>query len=37
MNCPRPGGQCNEFMCGSSVDGVCSYKKENNCEFCNKI
>lgn len=23
MNCPRPGKECNEFMCGSSVDGVC--------------
>ncbi len=23
MSCPRPGKECNEFMCGSSVDGVC--------------
>lgn len=35
INCPRPGEQCNEFMCGSSVDGICHI--ENNCDFCNKI
>ena len=35
MNCPRPGEECNEFMCGSSVDGICN--DENDCEFCNKI
>lgn len=23
MSCPRPGEECNEFMCGSSVDGTC--------------
>ena len=23
MSCPRLGKECNEFMCGSSVDGVC--------------
>lgn len=35
INCPRPGEQCNEFMCGSSVNGICHI--ENNCDFCNKI
>ena len=29
MNCPRPGKECNEFMCGSSVEGICASKKEN--------
>lgn len=28
MNCPRPGEQCNEFMCGSSVDGICTSDTE---------
>ena len=23
MGCPRPGKECNEFMCGNSVEGVC--------------
>lgn len=23
MSCSRSGKECNEFMCGSSVDGVC--------------
>lgn len=23
MSCPRPGKECNEFMCGNSVEGVC--------------
>lgn len=23
MSCPRPGKECNEFMCGYSVEGVC--------------
>ena len=23
MGCPRPGKECNEFMCGYSVEGVC--------------
>lgn len=31
INCPRPGEQCNEFMCGSSVDGTCQL---GTCEFC---
>ena len=22
MSCPRPGKECNEFMCGYSVEGV---------------
>ena len=39
MTCPRIGEKCNEYMCGSSVDGICtdvclaSYleqKKEDN-------
>ena len=34
-NCPRPGEQCNEFMCGSSVDGICHI--ENNCDFVIKF
>ncbi len=29
MSCPRPGKECNEFMCGSSVNGVCIEKIEN--------
>lgn len=24
MSCPRPTKGCNEFMCGSSVDGICT-------------
>ena len=24
MSCPRPTENCNEFMCGSSVNGVCT-------------
>ena len=28
MNCPRPGEQCSEFMCGSSVDGICTSDTE---------
>ena len=24
MSCPRPGEKCYEFMCGSSIDGVCT-------------
>lgn len=23
MSCPRPNKECNEFMCGSSVNGIC--------------
>ena len=23
MFCPRLGKECNEFMCGNSVEGVC--------------
>ena len=39
MNCPRPGKKCNEFSCGSSVDGICTSDeyKENDCDFCNTI
>ena len=33
LNCPRPGEQCNEFMCGSSVDGTCQLDI-GTCEFC---
>ena len=33
MNCPRPGKECNEFMCGSSVDGTCQLDI-GTCEFC---
>lgn len=28
MSCPRPGKECNEFMCGSSVDGICTSDTE---------
>lgn len=24
MNCPRYGEECNEFMCGSSINGICT-------------
>ena len=24
MSCPRIGEKCNEYMCGSSVDGICT-------------
>lgn len=37
MSCPRPGKECNEFMCGNSIDGICVSDKENDCEFCNVI
>ena len=23
MDCPRLGIECNEFMCGSCIDGIC--------------
>lgn len=23
MSCPRPGEECKEFACGSSIDGMC--------------
>ena len=23
MSCPRPREECFEFMCGSSIDGIC--------------
>lgn len=36
MNCPRPGKECNEFMCGSSVDGICQ-RNEIKCDFCSEI
>lgn len=29
MSCPRPGKECNEFMCGSSIEGVCGGLKNN--------
>ena len=36
MSCPRPGEKCNEFMCGSSVEGICQ-EQEIVCNFCNKV
>lgn len=24
MSCPRPNEACYEFMCGSSIDGICT-------------
>lgn len=24
MSCPRPGEKCYEFMCGSSIEGICT-------------
>lgn len=27
MSCPRPGEECNEFMCGNSVNMICMNKK----------
>lgn len=35
-NCPRPGKECNEFMCGNSIDGICQENKIK-CDFCNTI
>lgn len=33
MNCSRPEKDCDEFMCGSSVD--CTYQLDiGTCEFC---
>lgn len=29
-NCPRPGKECNEFMCGNSVDGICTIQEYKN-------
>ena len=26
MSCPRPGEKCKEFSCGSSIDGICTYR-----------
>lgn len=26
MSCPRPGEKCKEFACGSSIDGICTYR-----------
>lgn len=39
MSCPRPGKECNEFSCGSSINGKCASDKGegNDCEFCNII
>ena len=28
--CPRPGKECNEFMCGNSVDGICTIQEYKN-------
>ena len=28
MSCPRLRKECNEFMCGDSVDGICVSNKE---------
>ena len=36
LNCPRPGKECNEFMCGSSVEGICQ-EQEIVCNFCDKV
>lgn len=36
MNCPRPGKECNEFMCRNSVEGMCQENKMQ-CDFCNTI
>lgn len=36
MNCPRLGRECNEFMCGSCIDGICQ-ESETHCDFCNEI
>lgn len=36
MNCLRLGRECNEFMCGSCIDGICQ-ENETHCDFCNKI
>ena len=36
MNCPRPGKECNEFMCGSCIGGICQ-ESETHCDFCNEI
>ena len=24
MSCPRPNEECHEFMCGSSMNGICT-------------
>ena len=29
MGCPRPGKECNEFMCSLSINGIC-YNEEIN-------
>lgn len=29
-NCPRPGKECNEFMCGNSIDGICTIQEYKN-------
>ena len=26
MSCPRLGEKCKEFACGSSIDGICTYR-----------
>lgn len=36
MSCPRLGKECNEFMCGSCIDGICQGSK-THCDFCNEI
>ena len=29
MGCPRNGEKCYEFMCGSSIDGICGGTETN--------
>lgn len=36
MNCPRPGKECNEFMCGNSVEGMCQENKMQ-CDFATQF
>jgi hypothetical protein len=36
MSCPRLGRECNEFMCGSCIGGICQ-ESETHCDFCNGI
>lgn len=33
MSCPRPNEKCNEFMCGSSVNGICVCGGESNMSY----
>lgn len=36
MDCPRLGRECNEFMCGSCIDGICQ-ESETHCDFCDEV